>query len=140
MESTESNKKRKLISAVIALGLHALLLVVLSYLTMKAVEPSLRDDGIPVLLAETEPEEEKEEEKEEQKEPEVKTEQQIRPDIKGPDEGLGTPTKSGNQQDASGADMKTPSKAIPTKSAKPETSKTDNQHSAPKGEKSKPAE
>lgn len=56
MESTESNKKRKLISAVIALGLHALLLVVLSYLTMKAVEPSLRDDGIPVLLAETEPE------------------------------------------------------------------------------------
>lgn len=76
MESTESNKKRKLISAVIALGLHGLLLVVLSYLTMKAVEPSLRDDGIPVLLAETEPEEEKEEEKEEQKEQEVKTEQQ----------------------------------------------------------------
>ena len=65
----ESHKGRKLLSAGISLGVHALLLLLLSFLTLKAVSPTLRDDGIPVILdTQLEEEDELEEEKEEENE------------------------------------------------------------------------
>ena len=118
----ESHKGRNYLSAGISLGIHALLILLLSFLTMKAVSPELRDDGIPVILdTELEEEEEVEEpEKEEEPEPEkVKPPVQkiISPEVNGPDEGLGSPSNSGEKAHASGADMKTPPKAEPAPAA-----------------------
>ena len=124
MEELETHKGRNLLSAGISIGVHVALLILLSFLTMKAVSPSLKDDGIPVLLAEV-PEEEPEEMEEEVEEPEQPEEQRlINPDVNGPDEGPGTPTLAGNQEDASGADMKTPPKTevsgpVPREAASP---------------------
>lgn len=131
MDYTEEHiKRRKLISACITVGIHALLLALLSFLTMQAVSPSVKDDGIPVLLAEQEPEEEIEEE---EKEEEI--EEPIIPDADGTDEGKGAPTKAGTVSDAEGANMHSLPKANPSTAPKPVQSNVNSDNKTPANSK-----
>ena len=129
MDYTEEHiKRRKLISACITVGIHALLLALLSFLTMQAVSPSIKDDGIPVLLAEQEPEEEIEEEEDDIEEP-------FTPDVEGTDEGKGSPTQAGTVSDAEGANMHSLPKANPTTAPKPVQSNVNSDNKTPANSK-----
>lgn len=110
MDTYESNNSRtsKLIALCVTIGIHLCLLVLLSFLTMKAVPASVKDDGIQVMLEE-EAEEEKPEEIEdieEIKEPEPV--RPLNPAIDGKDAGLGSPANNGRQSQSGGDNARQP--------------------------------
>ena len=112
----EKNTKNRLISLGITIGIHALLLVLLSFLMMEPVAPSVKDDGIPVLLEEMEEQEIEEEEFEEEIPPKPQ-EQKLHIAETGQDQGLGSPSSQGSPSSPGVSGQ-------PTTSAQPSTAST----------------
>ena len=123
MDTYESNNSRtsKLIALCVTIGIHLCLLVLLSFLTMKAVPASVKDDGIQVMLEE-EPEEEVEEIEEEE---EIKEPEPVRPlhqAVNGKDAGLGSPANNGRQSQSGGDNARQPKpQANPTQGQGPQS-------------------